>query len=278
MSEDSQLNVIYSYDFSEIGNPAYKGSCLHLVCLAGEGSFVYNERRFHLTKNDVAVIAHSEVVRDIEQSDDLKIEMVIAPMSFLVSQLPKNNPSIGGCISLFNDPVLPLSAEESERFVDDIRHLRKRLSEEGNAFYKETIGSLLLTMMYDLFNYQANMHEMIGATERMSFVVKGFTDLLETGITRTQRDVAYFAEQLHVSPKYLSTTIKRITGDNVTRLIDKYTIPLLVEYLRDDKMSFTQIADEMNFATLSYFSRYVTKHLGLSPKQYRLSLSPKKIC
>ncbi len=35
------------------------------------------------------------------------------------------------------------------------------------------------------------------------------------------------------------------------------------------------IADQMNFSSLSYFSRYCTKHLGLSPSEYRRSLQPR---
>ena len=35
------------------------------------------------------------------------------------------------------------------------------------------------------------------------------------------------------------------------------------------------IADQMNFTSLSYFSRYCTKHLGLSPSKYRRSLQPR---
>lgn len=51
-------------------------------------------------------------------------------------------------------------------------------------------------------------------------------------------------------------------------------------YLQDivDKpphLSLTQIADRMNFTTLSYFGRYVKKHLGVTPSQYRESGSPK---
>ena len=35
------------------------------------------------------------------------------------------------------------------------------------------------------------------------------------------------------------------------------------------------IADQMNFSSLSYFSRYCTKHLGQSPSEYRRSLQPR---
>ena len=100
--------------------------------------------------------------------------------------------------------------------------------------------------------------------------------LLATGISRTERDVSYYAERLNVSPKYLSATIKRVTGHSVTSYIDRHTIPILKDYLDDERLSLTQIADHMNFTSLSYFSRYCTKHLGLSPSEYRHSLQPKR--
>ena len=52
-------------------------------------------------------------------------------------------------------------------------------------------------------------------------------------------------------------------------------MPILKKYLNDERLSLTQIADRMNFTSLSYFSRYCTKHLGRSPSEYRHSLQPK---
>ena len=50
---------------------------------------------------------------------------------------------------------------------------------------------------------------------------------------------------------------------------------MLKDYLNDERLSLTQIADLMHFTSLSYFSRYCTKHLGQSPSEYSLSLQPK---
>lgn len=170
----------YSTDFYQINSNELSHTCLHLLCLAGEASLVFNEHCYHIVKNDLVVI--------------------------------------------------PMPAQ---RDATDIH------------------------------------------TDRTAYIVKQLMALLATGISRTERDVSYYAERLNVSPKYLSATIKRVTGHSVTSYIDRHTIPILKEYLNDESLSLTQIADMMNFTSLSYFSRYCTKHLGLSPSEYRLSLQPK---
>ena len=100
-------------------------------------------------------------------------------------------------------------------------------------------------------------------------------DLLSTGICRTEREMRYYAERLNVSPKYLSATVRRMTGHSVTSYIDRHTVPILQNLLNDERLSITQIAEMMNFKTLSYFSRYCKKQLGMSPQEYRKSLQPK---
>ena len=136
------------------------------------------------------------------------------------------------------------------------------------------MGSLCLTMMYDIFDAHAQRESTDSHTDRTAYIVKQLMALLSTGISRTERDVSYYAERLNVSPKYLSATIKRVTGHSVTSYIDRHTVPILKDYLNDERLSLTQIAELMNFTTLSYFSRYCTKHLGQSPSEYRLSLQP----
>ena len=101
--------------------------------------------------------------------------------------------------------------------------------------------------------------------------------LLSTGISRTEREVSYYAERLHVSPKYLSATVKRVTGHSVSSYINRATVPIIKKYLDDERLSLTQISELMHFTSLSYFSRYCSKHLGQSPSEYRQSLQPRRV-
>lgn len=274
MGKDNHIEIVYSTLFHLICSVKLSGWCIHLICLSGNGCFSYNGRQFRIEKNDAAVISHPESVSIVSQSEDLQVEILAAPHDFLNNQLPANHYGIGGGISLFDNPIISLSEENSRILLTDMRNIRDRLSDTEHLFYRELIGSLALTMIYDLFHFHAENHAPVFATNRSLYVVKSLMALLDSGRSKKYREVSYYASQLNVSVKYLSDTVKRQTGKSVTYYIDRYTVPMVKEYLDNPNMSITQIADEMNFASVSYFSRYVTKHLGVSPKIYRQALRP----
>ena len=272
---DMKAEFKYSTDFYGLNARELRHTCMHMLCLAGEGSFVFNGHCYHITRNDLVVIPIPTKVKNLAAHADLKVEWFAADYKFLQNLLPSNNYSIGGSISLNQDPVIKLTEEQARLLLDDFHRLRDRMEDHHLQFYHELMGSLCLTMMYDIFEAHAQRDVTDTHTDRTAYIVKQLMALLSTGISRTERDVSYYAERLNVSPKYLSATIKRVTGHSVTSYIDRHTIPMLKDYLNDERLSLTQIADLMNFTSLSYFSRYCTKHLGQSPSEYRLSLQPK---
>jgi len=270
-----KLDFQYSTNFSEANSEELRHTCMHLLCMAGEGSFVFNERCYHIVKNDLVVIPMPDRVKNIAAHDDLQVEWFAADYKFLQNLLPSNNYSIGGSISLNQDPVVPLTEEQAARILEDFHRLRDRMVERQLMFYHELMGSLCLTMMYDIFEAHAQRDATENHSDRAGYIVKQLMAMLATGISQTEREVRYYAKRLNVSPKYLSETVRRMTGHSVTSYIDRHSIPILKDYLNDERLSLTQIADLMNFTSLSYFSRYCTKHLGQSPSEYRQSLQPK---
>ena len=270
-----KVDFHYSTDFYGMNSAELGHTCMHLLCKAGEGSFVFNEHCYHIAKNDLVVIPMPDRVSNLAAHADLQVEWFAADYKFLQNLLPSNNYSIGGSISLNQDPVIRLTDEHACHLLEDLHRLRDRMNDNHLEFYRELMGSLCLTMMYDIFEAHARREATDSHTDRTSYIVKQLMALLATGISRTERDVSYYAERLNVSPKYLSATIKRVTGHSVTSYIDRHTIPILKDYLNDERLSLTQIAELMNFTSLSYFSRYCAKHLGLSPSDYRHSLQPR---
>ena len=270
-----KVDFLFSEDFYGMNAPELSHTCMHMLCTAGEGSFVFNEHCYHIVKNDLVVMPFPHRARNLAAHPDMKVEWFAADYKFLQNQLPSNNYSIGGSISLNHNPVIPLSEEHAVRILDDFHRLRDRMENRQAMFYREMMGSLCLTMMYDIFESHSQRDNTSEQSDRTGYIVKSLMELLSTGVSCTERSVNYYAESLNVSPKYLSATIKRLTGHSVTSYIDRATVPILKNFLEDERLSLTQIAERMNFASLSYFSRYCTKHLGMSPSDYRRSHQPK---
>lgn len=272
-----QVKLIYSTDFYSINESQLSDCCVHMICIEGEGSFVFNEKCFHFCAGDILILTHPTKLRNLAAGKNLRIEFFATQYKFLFKQLPSNNFSIGGSISLYANPIIHATKKEGKRFLTDIRMIRYRMQEEGeHRFYREMIASLCCTMMYDIFSFHAHKNETLQSTDRQSYVVKELMNMLAAGVSRTERSVDYYAKQLNITSKYLSKTVKRNTGSSVTQFIARHTIPIIKDYLDNDTLSLTQIADLMNFTSLSYFSRYCSKHLGMTPSEYRLSLQPGK--
>ncbi len=275
MKIESIEKIVYSGDLSLINVREYYNCVFHVICTAGNANFAYNDKRFAMGANDIAVIAQPCNVSDLSLSKDFRGEMIIAPDSFLHNLLPANNYSIGGCVSLFSNPIIPVGPSEAVTFIRDLRNIRDRIDDKNHPFYNEMIGGLLQTMIYDLFALHSATNENVLSTDRVGYITRQFFTLIESGRPKTEREVSYYAAQLNVTPKYLLDTIKRLTGFSVSTHINRAATAIIISYLKDSNLSVTQIAEEMNFTSLSYFSRYCQKNLGKSPSEYRLSLSVK---
>lgn len=269
MAEHLHELIIYSEDFSLINSPAFYDCAVHIICTAGTGRLVYNGRPFLMSTNDIAVIGRPRMVTDLSHDEEFRCEFVAAPDKFLHNLLPANNYSIQGCVSLFDNPIIKVGDVDASRFRADLAAIRDRIDNYDHLFYRELMGSLLQTMIYDLFDFHAKTNENVLTTDRVGYITTQFFNLIAGGSPKTEREVAHYAAQLHVTPKYLSDTIKRVTGTSVSTHINAAATAIALEYLKDSKMSVSQIADEMNFSSLSYFSRFCVKHIGLSPVKFR---------
>lgn len=72
-----------------------------------------------------------------------------------------------------------------------------------------------------------------------------------------------------ISPKYLSETVKNISGRAPNEWIDNYVTLELRSLLRNTTKSVKEIANEMNFQNQSFLGKYFKEHVGISPVAYR---------
>lgn len=84
-----------------------------------------------------------------------------------------------------------------------------------------------------------------------------------------ERSVGFYAEQLHLTPKYLTTLLRSTTGRTASEWIDEYVILEAKNLLKYSTMNIQEIAYYLNFPNQSFFGRYFKQHTGMTPSAYR---------
>lgn len=87
---------------------------------------------------------------------------------------------------------------------------------------------------------------------------------------KSERSVGFYARQMCITPKYLTTLIKRVSNRSVSEWIDDYVIMEAKTLLKYSSMSVQEVAYQLNFPNQSFFGSYFKRLTGVSPSQYKL--------
>ena len=93
---------------------------------------------------------------------------------------------------------------------------------------------------------------------------------------RQEREVAFYAELQHLSPRYFSSIIKEKSGSNALQWIVQMVIAESKLMLETSELSIKEISVRLNFPTQSFFGKYFKQYTGFSPKEFRESVLKEK--
>jgi len=84
--------------------------------------------------------------------------------------------------------------------------------------------------------------------------------------------VNFMAEQLFLSPRYLSDLLKQETGKTALELIHLTLISEAKNLLKSADRGVAEIAYELGFENTSYFTRLFKKQTGMRPLDFKKQL------
>lgn len=86
-----------------------------------------------------------------------------------------------------------------------------------------------------------------------------------------ERSVGFYADRLHLTPKYLTTLLRTTTGRTATQWIDDYVVLEAKNLLKYSSMDIQEVAYYLHFPNQSFFGKYFKQHTGMTPSAYRAS-------
>lgn len=84
-----------------------------------------------------------------------------------------------------------------------------------------------------------------------------------------RQQVAFYADLLNITPKYLSTVCKRVSDKSPSRWITESVMQDCYMLLKESDLSVKEISNRLGFPNSSFFGQYFREESGMTPLAYR---------
>ena len=255
------------------GTPFLIEGCMILQCLNGNASFIFNFKRYEICPGDVVFLFNDMVIELGERSDDFTVRYV-SVTNERVFELYVRIASQKLWNKLYLSPVLKIEDLYKEPFD---KWMRQCLWVEKNCC-KQTSDSIIANAVLSLFMV---MEDIINKNEEDVAVIEycsqwkllgGFFVLLSRHYM-TRHNVSFYAESLNITSDYLSVLMKEYIGKTPKEIIDEKLVLAMKALLESTGLSIKNIADRLHYEDSSHLCKVFRRHTGMSPAQYRKSLS-----
>lgn len=258
----------FVYDFYCI---ALKRDC-NVELSYGQQQYDFDEGvMLFIAPNQALVVEHTE-----QQGAKRSGEMLLIHPDFLWSTPLAKTIKQYEYFGYSANEALFLSKKEENKMLEIIENIRQEYHSTIDEFSQDIIISQIETLL----NYAERFY-------RRQFITRKITnhkilDRLEVTLTTYFNDdnfekglptVQEIAENLNVSPNYLSTLLKQMTGQSTQQHIHNKLIEKAKEKLSTTELSISEIAYGLGFEHSQSFSKLFKDKTNLSPSGFRQSFN-----
>ncbi len=256
-----------------------EGHSLHYsftIATQGWLTFNYNGQEMTLKANDYYIYSPGLPITILSASSDYRaVSILIDEQTALEIPTVRHLVSIAyQPVALLSGPLIPLPPEVADKLVRRIREMIDYFN-APHIYKSQILQQLFSVFMLDTQNLlKLSAHPQ--APQRIEELFIALLRLLSEHFIE-HHDIAFYADQLHISTSYLSRIVKQLTGRTVVDYINQLLTMEASFLLTTTQLSVSQIADRLHFADIASFSKFFLRMKGLSPKEYRKKLQTKNI-
>ncbi len=245
-----------------------------VICSEGEISLTCNLNSCEIKKNTL-FFCHSGAIIQLKSYTACQLQVIILEEEFL-KNLNIDVKRILPYYPYMQEMVLIDLPQDESTFIKDL--LDKAALEIVHSFakpyYHDMVKALIHSLAYKILNIFIDFFLAQLSANRMSLnhgeeYFKMFISLLMQHY-KSERSVGFYASKLNLTPKYLTTLIKKVSGRSAADWIDEYVVLEAKALLKYSDMSVQQIAYYLNFSDQSFFGKYFKKQAGVSPTVYKM--------
>ncbi len=253
--------------------------CGLFICYRGEVVLMVNGENITLRRGGIYLYMPSVMMRPISATDDAEGMIASIDVNYVVQGINRVS-SIDSILFLRNNPYVQMSEEQFQKSTLILDVVRQKLDDTKNIGYTgikhklqlevlKSIGQVALFEILSIFFENKKDNDPIHSKKDLIFF-NFITSLYRN--YKVQRDVSFYAEEQHLSPRYFSAIVKEKSGSSALQWIVNVVIGEMKQMLETSDMSIKDIAQIMGFPTQSFFGKYFKQYVGMSPKDYRIEM------
>ncbi len=242
------------------------------VLIVGQGSMTLEIDfvKYELMRNSILTISPQATVRCLDASEDFLCSYITYNHDFAVDVMVRPEPSYMDFIR--NYPIGTIDNGRLEAINASIGNVTYFLYENKGShrmlIVKNTVQAILMEC-YDVI-FEKIMPDTTTTMNRQNELFVEFIHLVfEYGAK--EREVAFYADKLCITPRYLSKIVHNISKETAKDIINRHCIQEIKTLLRSTNDSLQSIAASLDFPDQSFFTRYFKKLAGMTPKEFRMA-------
>jgi len=243
------------------------------ILLVHQGSLKgsLNLEEYNMTKNSLLIIPQNTVKKLISVNKDCIVSGLSFTMDFLMNiGMQTAKTELYEYFGTKYSPLWQLTEDDALIVAEQFKQLAYRANNmSSNIYGKELLYHNFFLLVYELSAMSARYVAVKNTNvSRKESLVISFTNLVQVQF-KQHRNLQQYAEQLFVTAKYLTETVKELTGKNAGEVIDDFVMLEAKLLLDDPKLSIAQVAEQLHFSDQSFFGKFFKRHSGYSPKEFR---------
>ncbi|MDP4271697.1 MAG: helix-turn-helix domain-containing protein [Bacteroidota bacterium] len=239
------------------------------MCLEGSAEIEINLNYIKIEPNIVFVILPDHLVRVISMSEDISIRFFAISESFMNSIQLNTRADFSIYLFFRDNPVLNMAEDEKKLILQYYEMIHAKKYIENSTTREFVVKNLFLAMLYEMMALFQSRY--IPSDIKKSHKEDTFTTfkMLIFEHFREERGLNFYAEKLCITPKYLSTLCKSLTGKTAAEWIEDVVILEAKALLKTPEMNIQMVSDRLNFPDQSFFGKYFKRLTGITPGEYK---------
>ncbi|HIX21382.1 MAG TPA: helix-turn-helix transcriptional regulator [Candidatus Parabacteroides faecavium] len=254
-----------------LNDPVRVNALQVLLVLEGSIDLSIDYVLFQASTNTVVTIMPTHITKVMKYSPNFKGRLMAVSRAFLEqSMMPNHSSSMIQYMKIRKNPTILLQESEIKTLDECMLRLRQTILQTIHHLQRLLIQNTLMGFFIEMGNIFSERKEYNTppSLTRKEELFESFLRILYM-YCKEQHVVSFYAEQLYITPQYLSLILKELTGRSANKWIDEALMQEAKILLKAPQATVQQVADALHFSDQSTFGKFFKKHAGMSPMEYR---------